>query len=133
MLDLDHFKPINDSFGHPVGDMVLQSVACAYRGVLRWIDAIGRFGGEEFGILLADASFAQAMESAERIRQSLAELRILPDPDKPVNASFGLTSLVPEDAALAVSQADMALYRAKAGRRNRCVAAIDMETSAIAA
>jgi two-component system cell cycle response regulator len=84
MLNLDHFKRINDSFGHPVGDTVLQSVACAYRRVLRRIDAIGRFGGEEFGILLADAPLAQAMACAEWIRQSFAELRICPTPTSPL-------------------------------------------------
>jgi diguanylate cyclase (GGDEF)-like protein len=133
MLDLDHFKRINDVFGHPAGDAVLQGVASACRDVLRRSDAIGRFGGEEFGILLAEASLEQAMECADRIRQSLAELRILPDPNMSVTASFGITALVSEDAALTVSQADMALYRAKAGGRNRCVAAIEMAARAIAA
>jgi len=84
MLDLDHFKRINDIFGHLVGDTVLQLVASACRGVLRRSDAIGRNGGEEFGILLADASLAQAMACAERIRRSLAELRILPAPTSPL-------------------------------------------------
>jgi diguanylate cyclase (GGDEF)-like protein len=133
MIDLDHFKRINDAFGHPAGDAVLQSVASASRDVLRRSDAIGRFGGEEFGILLADASLEQAIDCAERIRQSISELRILPDPDLAVTASFGITALVRDDAALTVSQADMALYRAKAGGRNRCVATTEMNTGAIAA
>ena len=76
MLDLDHFKQINDQHGHPVGDQVLAGVGAALRAVLRNQDFAGRKGGEEFAILLPDTEVAAALEIAERIRAAIAEISL---------------------------------------------------------
>lgn len=124
MLDLDHFKAINDRFGHPAGDEVLRSVARACRSKLRRCDVIGRLGGEEFAILLPDVSVSQAKGCAERIREAIAALRVLPDPAMEVTVSMGVAAVQP-DLQATLAAADAALYRAKEGGRDRCVAAFD--------
>ncbi|MCC6001333.1 MAG: GGDEF domain-containing protein [Pararhodobacter sp.] len=125
MFDLDHFKAINDTYGHAVGDAVLRKVARVVRGELRVEDSFGRLGGEEFAIILAHADATAAGEVAERIRRAI-EAAQLPDmPQVAFTASFGL---VPGDSALSsaaewLEAADAALYRAKTSGRNRVVAA----------
>lgn len=123
MLDLDHFKRVNDQFGHPVGDDVLRAAAAACRGAIRRTDVLGRLGGEEFAILLRGMTIGDAMECAERIRHSVAELRVLPDRELAVTASLGVAELTGGDAHASLAAADAALYCAKESGRNRCVAA----------
>ena len=92
MIDLDHFKQINDQHGHPVGDQVLAGVGAALRAVLRNQDFAGRKGGEEFAILLPDTEIAAALEIAERVRAAIAEIS-LPGTDASVTASIGVAGL----------------------------------------
>ena len=122
MLDLDHFKRVNDRFGHPAGDEVLRAFATACRGALRRTDVIGRLGGEEFGILIRGLKIGGAMECAERIRASIAALRVLPDPELNVTVSIGVSAVISNDPKGTLAEADAALYRAKDSGRNRCIA-----------
>jgi len=115
MVDLDHFKRINDSQGHAAGDAVLRRTAELFRQHLRREDLVGRMGGEEFLLLLPDTTEDAAFALAERLRHQ-AEVEGLG-----VTLSMGLTMARADDAdaAVAVQRADAALYRAKAGGRNR--------------
>ncbi|BDT69168.1 hypothetical protein os1_33580 [Comamonadaceae bacterium OS-1] len=121
LLDIDHFKQINDSRGHGVGDQVLVAVADCLRSHLRVQDCLARWGGEEFICLLADADGATVQAMAERLRRALAATAILPPPaELRVTASFGLALCrpgYPLDAV--IDQADQAMYRAKNAGRNR--------------
>lgn len=121
MLDLDHFKAINDCHGHAGGDRVLDAVAAVLRDNCRMIDTPARVGGEEFAILLPECSGAQARPFLERLRGKLAELEILiADQRVTVTVSIGIASYNgPRDTADAVAaRADQALYRAKQAGRN---------------
>jgi diguanylate cyclase (GGDEF)-like protein len=128
MVDLDHFKNINDTWGHPAGDDVLEYVAHALRSATRPSDVIGRFGGEEFVLLLPDADTEEAEAAGERIRQTISELHV-PTTDKrggPVAISERTTSIgvavypVHADALDTLLQAaDAAVYEAKEGGRNQ--------------
>ena len=89
LLDLDHFKQVNDQHGHGAGDQVLASVGAALRSVLRDRDFAGRNGGEEFAVLLPDTNIAEALEIAERVRATIAEIS-LPGTDVPVTVSIGV-------------------------------------------
>ena len=125
MLDVDHFKRVNDSWGHAVGDTVLKALAEQCLLMLRQSDTVGRLGGEEFAILLPETALAQAMETAERLRQRIATI-VLPTGNHATlqfTVSIGCTVLWPQDAeiATALHRADTALYRAKNQGRN-CVA-----------
>jgi diguanylate cyclase (GGDEF)-like protein len=124
MLDLDHFKRVNDRFGHPAGDELLRAAAGACRNTLRRSDVIGRLGGEEFGILMRGVKLCDAMECAERIRRSIADLRVLPDTDLSTTVSIGIAP-VDGDPHATLADADAALYCAKESGRNRCVAMAD--------
>ena len=126
MIDVDHFKSINDRHGHPVGDQVLKAVAQTLGATLRASDAFGRYGGEEFLVLTSDRDADALGHSAEALRRAIE--RMVADPERPelkVTASLG-AALLPGtggETALATTlqQADAALYRAKAGGRNRVV------------
>ncbi|QBE63346.1 GGDEF domain-containing protein [Pseudoduganella lutea] len=130
-IDIDHFKRINDTLGHQGGDEVLREVASRIKGELRVSDALARFGGEEFVVLLIDAGLDSAAFVAERIRASLAEPMIeLPGGVKvSITGSIGVACLAgaegegPAEAAATelIAHADEALYQAKAGGRNRVV------------
>jgi two-component system chemotaxis response regulator CheY len=130
LLDVDHFKSVNDRYGHLIGDQALKLVADILRSHRRTYDWVGRWGGEEFLIILPNTSSAEAQVVAERVREGIAAAT-LPLPDgKPLEmrASLGVTSTAltttPPSAALdrLVQQADEALYRAKrAGRNTVCV------------
>ena len=126
VADLDHFKKINDRYGHAVGDAVLRTVAQALRDTGRITDVAARLGGEEFGLLFPDASLQQAYQVAERIRAAVAAaVTVLPDGSPlHVTISIGVASLV-QGASLdaAISDADKALYAAKHQGRNKVVAA----------
>lgn len=124
MLDLDHFKSVNDTHGHAVGDQVLQQVARIASVTLRPSDVFGRLGGEEFALLLPETSGDEAVVVAERLRGAIADHPIpLADGQVlPVSASFGVAGLTPDIASFAawLERADAMLYAAKAGGRN-CV------------
>jgi diguanylate cyclase (GGDEF)-like protein len=120
LLDLDHFKQVNDQHGHAAGDQVLAGVGAALRSVLRNRDFAGRNGGEEFAILLPDTSSAAALEIAERVRATIAEVT-LPGTDVPVTVSVGVAGFPDHASTLERLErlADAALYVAKRQGRNR--------------
>ena len=130
-IDIDHFKLVNDTHGHQGGDEVLREVATRIRTELRRSDALGRFGGEEFVVLLIDASLDSATFVAERIRASIAGTMFdLPGSAQAwVSVSIGVASLEADAALLPietvaqqlVAHADQALYQAKAAGRNKVV------------
>jgi diguanylate cyclase (GGDEF)-like protein len=120
LLDLDHFKQINDTYGHDRGDAVLAAVGEVLAGALRTSDFVGRNGGEEFVALLPDTGVEGAIEAAEKLRTAIGRLA-LPGIDRPITTSVG-TAVYPHTAADGESLlrlADRALYAAKAGGRNR--------------
>jgi len=122
MLDLDHFKKINDSFGHLAGDEVLRELCQRVRPILRDYDLLGRFGGEEFLVALPDADFAEASGIAERIRQAIAvEPCFYEGSAMDVTVSVGVASVTPRDERFAriLQRADKGLYLAKQEGRNR--------------
>lgn len=127
MLDIDHFKGLNDSYGHAVGDAVLRAVAAALLRNVRRVDTVARFGGEEFCLILPRQDRASAMEVAEKLRRAIHELRPPARGEqkvRPVSASFGL-AVWPDDGADAVvllDAADSALYFSKRAGRNRSTA-----------
>jgi diguanylate cyclase (GGDEF)-like protein/PAS domain S-box-containing protein len=129
MLDLDHFKNVNDTFGHAVGDRMLQGVTKVARSQLRDVDLIGRYGGEEFVIILPVTSARQASMVAERIRGGVESLRIETDKGPAsVTLSFGIAEMFhsPQDGSVddMIRRADEALYAAKKAGRN-CIAIFD--------
>ena len=126
LLDIDHFKKVNDRLGHHVGDLVLTAVAQCIEDQLRSLDRVGRNGGEEFLVLLPDTRLDEAAEVAERIRQEVSLLRIEGVPeDHPIHISIGCAEYRPEDDNLGelVRRADEAMYQAKLAGRNRVVKA----------
>ena len=130
LIDLDHFKSINDRFGHALGDRVLEIFTDAARQSIRASDLIGRLGGEEFAAMLYDTGRDKAVEVAERIREAFAQASQEVD-GRPVCATVSIGLVHCEAAALDVpellAQADQALYHAKEGGRNRVeVAGLDM-------
>lgn len=122
-LDLDHFKRINDTFGHAAGDSVLRAVSRVMTASLREIDKPFRIGGEEFAVLLQGADAAAALATAERLRAMIAERPVVVDDVQiPVTASIGIAIAHDVGQAEALEKAaDAALYRAKAEGRNRVV------------
>ena len=124
MLDLDHFKQINDRFGHAKGDEVLAAVGAALRSCLRASDFAGRFGGEELLVLLPETTAQEALALTERIRDMVASIRVQ-GVERAITVSIGVADLVQHggDASGLLRQADRALYAAKARGRNRVVIA----------
>ena len=132
-IDIDHFKKVNDTHGHQGGDEVLREVATRIRQELRRSDALGRFGGEEFVVLLIDADLDSAIFVAERIRASIAgtPFELPAAVQTSVSVSIGVASLPSQSDQLAievvaqqlVAHADQALYQAKANGRNLVVSA----------
>jgi diguanylate cyclase (GGDEF)-like protein/PAS domain S-box-containing protein len=126
MVDLDHFKRVNDEFGHAVGDAVLAEFAQFCVRLLRADDVIARYGGEEFVALLPETDGQGALAVAERLREAAAQIRIAPAPaSRRVTVSIGVASLLPGEAAIetVLARADEALYDAKAAGRDRIVMA----------
>ena len=121
LLDVDRFKLVNDTYGHPAGDCVLRTLAGSCMETLRSDDHFGRLGGEEFGILLTKAEPADALRCAERFRQVIAGLRVRHNPPLSVTASFGVAPVSAGHATPEawLAAADIALYSAKTGGRNR--------------
>ena len=129
LCDVDHFKIINDTYGHPVGDEVLQEIAVRLQGAVRGKDFVGRYGGEEFLIVLNRCRAEDLVEGAERIRRSICEMPIMTQAGPlAVTLSLG-ASAVQESSSystleLLVKEADRALYEAKAAGRN-CVRLVE--------
>jgi diguanylate cyclase (GGDEF)-like protein len=136
LIDLDHFKSINDRFGHAVGDRVLQIFARTMRAELRQSDLVGRLGGEEFTVVLADASMDNAYLVADRLRRTFASNAAAIDGEAiQATASVGVSVIVDprQDLAKLITLADQALYLAKARGRNRVeVAPIEVAEEAAA-
>nr|WP_311527799.1 diguanylate cyclase [uncultured Ralstonia sp.] len=123
LADLDHFKRINDTWGHAVGDMALQRFASLATGVLRSSDLVGRLGGEEFAMVMGRTALDTATEVAERLRAAVAETDETFPTGLSMTVSMGMTVCRPGDTALEMlKRADLALYRAKESGRNRHVA-----------
>jgi diguanylate cyclase (GGDEF)-like protein len=122
LIDLDHFKSVNDRFGHAVGDQLLQRFAAALRTALHTREIFGRYGGEEFLVLFPDSSIEQARQSADRLRAALRDQRMrIEDQDVSVTLSLGLASYEPGDVLFdqVARRADIALYVAKTQGRDR--------------
>ena len=120
IVDIDHFKRINDSYGHLVGDQVLKAVAHCTREAVRKADYMARYGGEEFVLIVAARDGAEAGAACERIRVCVEQLRIPEMPLEGVTVSIGATFFRRGDTQASILQrADAALYRAKNGGRNR--------------
>lgn len=125
MLDIDHFKRINDTFGHQIGDLALQTLATTLKTSFRAVDCIGRYGGEEFVVILPATSLPEAIEVAERIRCLVADLVILtPTQNLYLTISTGIATFETTDLSIdqILNRADTALYQAKARGRNTWVA-----------
>lgn len=121
MMDIDHFKSINDTYGHGAGDAVLVGVASILKQTCRKEDIVARYGGEEFVVLLPDSPVTAALDCAERIRKAI-EGSVFPEIDRKVTASLGATLFAPTDTEESfIQRADAALYEAKASGRNRVV------------
>lgn len=118
MIDIDHFKKINDTHGHEVGDRVLVDIATLLQATIRQSDILGRWGGEEFLLILPNTSPEGALHVAEELRQAVQEYAC-PAYPHPISASFGVAHYRPQDTANSlIKRADIALYRAKHNGRN---------------
>ena len=128
MIDLDHFKQVNDTHGHGTGDAILRAVALVLRRNVRKVDTVARFGGEEFCVVLPRVSRSEALEIAEKLRRSVAQAPLEGLPGQAphfATISIGIASYGSDatDVATLLEQADRALYEAKRGGRNRVHAA----------
>lgn len=125
IFDIDHFKGVNDNFGHGVGDQVIQRFAAVAQAHLRECDDIGRIGGEEFAVVLRDVNETEAHAICERLRDAVSRAPCeLDNICLRMTVSGGVAELGPDLASEVLNRADMALYRAKSGGRNRvCLAA----------
>jgi diguanylate cyclase (GGDEF)-like protein len=122
MIDLDHFKAINDTYGHSAGDSVLVEVSTIFADLCRSSDRIGRYGGEEFLIVLPETKIDEAKELAERIRIGLMEHQFCQSQslELKVTCSIGVAQLKPDQSQSELLQiADEALYKAKSMGRNK--------------
>jgi diguanylate cyclase len=124
MIDIDHFKSINDTHGHGVGDEAIVAVADAIRACLRQQDVAGRYGGDEFIVLCLGAGEVQAQYIAQRVLQRMHDVREL-RPELRLTGSIGIAAAQPAHQSLRdwLHAADQALYRAKAEGRNRAAVA----------
>ncbi len=120
MVDIDHFKHINDTYGHPIGDLVLQKVVALIRNNIRAGDILARYGGEEFIAVLPETDKPMAIELANRLRSIIAETPVKTEShDIRVTASFGVASFTPAtDMNKLIADADTMLYKAKLSGRN---------------
>jgi diguanylate cyclase (GGDEF)-like protein len=125
LVDIDHFKRVNDTYGHAVGDLVLQTVAACIQRLLRPYDVLCRYGGEEFVVVTRDTSLRNAEILAERIRRHVEHLHFdLTGTPAAVTVSVGVSSIEPKlsdgsEAEALLSSVDRALYEAKEAGRNR--------------
>ena len=126
MIDIDHFKQVNDRYGHAVGDIVIRQLVKTCTGNLREGDLFGRFGGEEFVCVMPQTDAGEALACTERMRRSIEALRVVSGPASVrFTISAGVAVLDPADEGweALLRQADQALYRAKSDGRNRTVLA----------
>jgi diguanylate cyclase (GGDEF)-like protein len=134
IADIDHFKAVNDTHGHLAGDAVLAAVSAAMRDLLRDCDLCGRFGGEEFALLLPRTTTAQALEITERIRQGISKLAIPRDGTAAIRVTISIGVAVPSQARRTLDDllaaADHALYQAKRSGRDRVVIYADTRVPA---
>ncbi|HXR39955.1 MAG TPA: diguanylate cyclase [Terracidiphilus sp.] len=132
LADLDHFKNVNDTYGHPAGDLVLKRVGAIFQRSVRSYDWVGRYGGEEFLLILPGSGFAGARVRAEELRLAV-QAACVDDGETviPITASFGVASGFPSDYEALIHAADAALYRAKNNGRN-CVIATEIQPAASA-
>jgi diguanylate cyclase (GGDEF)-like protein len=121
-VDIDHFKLVNDTYGHPIGDLVLKELARILDDNIRTIDILGRYGGEEFVILLPETTPDSAYEIAERLRKTVAEHNFTPEHlDLNITISIGVAFSTGESNGLIdlIKRADNAMYESKDAGRNR--------------
>lgn len=132
MADVDHFKRVNDTYGHLAGDAVLREIAHRMRQAIRPYDGIGRYGGEEFLLVLPDCDTPGATALAERLRMAVAnEAIMLAEGVIPVTLSLGIATCEGSmEASTLITRADEALYRAKDGGRNRVELALPADVEA---
>ena len=127
MLDIDHFKRVNDTHGHPTGDRVIKSLAMLLKQRLRKSDLIGRYGGEEFALVLLDADAAQAANVVDELRERFMKMRFQGSAGEfTCTLSAGVAECLPSDDKAGldwIAEADLALYQAKTGGRNQVVVA----------
>jgi diguanylate cyclase (GGDEF)-like protein len=123
MFDIDHFKNVNDTYGHYIGDKVLQSTVERVKGAIRPYDLFARYGGEEFLLLITDIDEINITNSAERIREAICSSPMIFDEGQlTVSASFGVALVLPSNNLKnTIKLADEALYKAKSEGRNRVV------------
>jgi diguanylate cyclase (GGDEF)-like protein len=130
LTDIDHFKKVNDTYGHPTGDEVLRRVAAILKASARKIDIVARYGGEEFAIVLEGTDRDGARQLAERVRQEV-EQQSFPSSKGTFKATLSIgVSSYPDDSrekAELIARADQSLYAAKDGGRNRTVCFSDLE------
>jgi diguanylate cyclase (GGDEF)-like protein len=123
MVDVDHFKRVNDQLGHAAGDAVLRELAQMLRDALRGVDSLGRYGGEEFVAILPQTRYEEAWQTADRLRQQVEQRAVRTgDGACRVTVSVGVATFPSErvdSAAALLREADLALYRAKENGRNR--------------
>jgi diguanylate cyclase (GGDEF)-like protein len=124
LMDLDHFKQINDTLGHPAGDLVLKELGAILLRAVRSYDWVGRYGGEEFLLILPGSNFSSARLRAEQLRAAVQSARVVSG-EQPIQmtASLGVASGFPSDYEALIKAADAALYTAKSSGRNCVVAA----------
>ena len=127
LADMDYFKHINDTYGHPAGDRVLQEASAIFKNAVRTYDWVGRYGGEEFLLILPGSGFNHARQRAEELRLAI-QAAIVKDGETaiPITASFGVASGFPDNSEDLIRKADEALYRAKHNGRN-CVMATEVD------
>jgi diguanylate cyclase (GGDEF)-like protein/PAS domain S-box-containing protein len=124
MFDIDHFKHVNDNFGHPAGDLVLQNIVNRAKTALREVDMLGRWGGEEFVVILPETEEAAAIKCAERLRLAVESKPFAMSDagvEAPITVSVGVATRIKADGTVdeLFSRADAALYRAKQAGRNQ--------------
>jgi diguanylate cyclase len=126
LIDVDHFKKVNDSFGHLAGDLVLKEISTIFTRSLRPYDSVGRYGGEEFLLIMPNCEIESALLRAEQLRQAVESARFMYGETKlQVTASFGVASPLRShcEAEAVIRAVDAALYRAKSSGRNRVIQA----------
>ncbi|MDD2698987.1 MAG: diguanylate cyclase [Arcobacteraceae bacterium] len=122
MFDIDHFKNVNDTYGHDIGDEVLKNISTIVKTYLRDTDILARWGGEEFMILLAETPISEAFTKIEQLRKHIEASTLAPNLKEPVTVSFGVTEFMISDTkAELLKRVDIALYQAKNSGRNQVV------------
>jgi diguanylate cyclase (GGDEF)-like protein len=120
MFDIDHFKQINDTYGHDIGDVVLQNLSSTVLNNIRSTDILARWGGEEFMLFLPETTIDDAQHKIELLRHNIKITKLASQIENPITVSFGLTQLHFSDSKNSLlKRVDIALYNAKASGRDR--------------